>query len=96
MSKNFCPECDRTLIVDTDHRLVCPKCHRDYGAARKFEVRLTRTETRHLTIEVAAADVAAARQDALNHAGGLDFFDGTTPGEPTYAADEINEVNNGT
>jgi len=92
---SFCPECDQTLIVDTDHHKVCPKCHRDYGAARKFEVRLTRTETRHFTIEVEAAETEAARNEALNQAGSLDFFGGTTPSAPIYDTDDISEVDNG-
>ena len=58
---------------------------------RKFEVRLVRTESRYLRIEVEADTERHARCVALDKAGDLDFFSGTA-GEPTYDIDEVEEV----
>ena len=58
---------------------------------RKYDVRLVRTESRCLRIEVEADTERHARGVALDKAGDLDFFGGTA-GEPTYDIDEINEV----
>jgi hypothetical protein len=59
--------------------------------SQKYEVRLIRTESRYLRIEVEADTERHARCVALDKAGDLDFFSGTA-GEPTYDIDEVEEV----
>lgn len=58
---------------------------------KKFEVRLTRTVTQYLRVEVQATNEQEAKANALDKAGSLDFHEGTT-GNAEYDTDEVEEV----
>ena len=58
---------------------------------KKYNVRVSRTITQHLVIEIEAENDAEAADKAVDQAGNLDFNNGSTS-EPIYDVDEIEEL----